>query len=744
MSIRAKSMLSMVLLIIVICGIFLYMIYRQGEQSLERLIDSKTVAARQVAELLLSQTAHQYQLRIKSFINYKVSPTRARILQAFAERDRETLLRLSKPFLETLKKENPYFNSLGWVLPDNQLFLRVHRPDDKFEDVSLKRLDVAEVNRSHVQCSGFTASKGAPQFRVVHPVFYKDVYVGVLQMGVDTRFITEMLQQKLQLFSAVATSKIEYDKWGKNTDEVLITNAHVIFATDRDLLDRFIYNIDWDARDQRVVLDGQIFVLHKVFPLNDFRGERLSCLFVAVEITDIVAATQGMLHIAFLLGLLMILIVVLVFYYGFGALLGQVVGLNKSLEKSNLELEDRVAERTKALIEETEERKVAEEKLHRAEKMEVLGLMASGVAHDLNNILSGVISYPELLLMRLPEDSDLRKPLLAIKNSGLRAAAVVNDLLSIARGAAKVRTRVNINALIYEYLQYPEVATLLQGNTGVSMTTLLGHDLPLVCCSPTHLNKCIMNLVTNATEAISGNGEVVIGSYLQTLPSESMSDVSLPAGDYVAVTVKDDGDGIASEDLSHIFEPFYTKKNMGRSGTGIGLAVVWNCMEDHGGTVLVESSNQHGTLFTLLFPVGEGKCNAKTSDSGVIKYRGSGETILVVDDDAQQRDIAVKILTEFGYKVQSVTSGEAAIAYVKDQSMDLLLLDMLMEPGIDGGETFARIVAIYPEQKAVIASGYSGTEQMKNALDLGAASFLKKPYTIDQLREAVGAALQQG
>ncbi|MCK4503246.1 MAG: hypothetical protein KAU22_09425, partial [Desulfuromonadales bacterium] len=125
MSIRAKSMLSMVLLIIVICGIFLYMIYRQGEQSLERLIDSKTVAARQVAELLLSQTAHQYQLRIKSFINYKVSPTRARILQAFAERDRETLLRLSKPFLETLKKENPYFNSLGWVLPDNQLFLRV-------------------------------------------------------------------------------------------------------------------------------------------------------------------------------------------------------------------------------------------------------------------------------------------------------------------------------------------------------------------------------------------------------------------------------------------------------------------------------------------------------------------------------------------------------------------------------------------------------------------------------------------
>ncbi|MCW8892016.1 MAG: PhnD/SsuA/transferrin family substrate-binding protein, partial [Deltaproteobacteria bacterium] len=163
----------------------------------------------------------------------------------------------------------------------------------------------------------------------------------------------------------------------------------------------------------------------------------------------------------------------------------------------NRKLEHRVEERTQALYQESAERKMIEEKLHQAEKMEAIGLMASGVAHDLNNILSGIVSYPELLLMRLPDDSDLRQPLEVIRESGLRAAAVVDDLLTVARGAAKVRTHLHMNTLILEYLQSPEANKVRSLYPQVSISTDLWPGNPVVNCSAIHVKKCIMNLVLN-------------------------------------------------------------------------------------------------------------------------------------------------------------------------------------------------------------------------------------------------------
>ena len=744
MSVRNKALVSMTLLILTICGIFLLMIYRQGEQGMEQLLESRVTAARQVAGSLVAQTANQYQRRIKSFINYKVSPTRAKILKAFAERDQEELYRLSKPFLETLQKENPYFKSIAWVLPDNMVFLKVHNFDKNLSNVSNCRYDVAAVNLEHVQHSGFTASPDEPQFRVVQPVFYQGEYVGALQMGISSSFLITTLQQKLQLFTALSTPNVEYAKWGKVNTALAKNTTHTFFSSNPKLLTDIVDIIDWNVFHQKFDWNERTYILHKILQLKDFRGEPFSCLFVAIDITEITAATQKKLCAAVGLSLFMLLVAGIIFHYGFGSLLAQIVGLNRSLEKTNLELEDQVIERTRELVAEIEERKNAEDKLHRAEKMEAIGLMASGVAHDLNNILAGMVSYPELLLMRLPADSKLRGPITAIKESGLRAAAVVADLLTVARGAAKVRTQVDINQLITNYLEFPEVTTLQQEHPDITLTTALDADLPLVCCSPTHVNKCIINLVNNGAEALTAGGNVNIGSSLQTLPCSSFSAVDLPAGDYVVLTVKDNGSGIAAEDLEHIFEPFYTKKKMGRSGTGIGLAVVWNCMIDHGGAVLVSSDDQQGTQFSLLFPLGSDveKCTAIDGDNDTT-YQVSGETVLVVDDEAQLRDIAVKILTTLGYKANAVSSGEAAIDYVKGQPVDLLLLDMVMEPGIGGSETFAEIVKLSPQQKAVIVSGYADSKQLEKTLNLGAASFLKKPYTMKQLQAAVGGALSR-
>jgi CheY-like chemotaxis protein len=171
---------------------------------------------------------------------------------------------------------------------------------------------------------------------------------------------------------------------------------------------------------------------------------------------------------------------------------------------------------------------------------------------------------------------------------------------------------------------------------------------------------------------------------------------------------------------------------MGRSGTGLGLAVVWNSVIDHGGAVLVESSSK-GTSFDLYFPASRREIVREKRNEGMESLKGNGERILVVDDEPQQLDIASRMLKVLGYDVACAGSGEKAIDYLRENSVDLVLLDMLMDPGINGRQTYERIIEIHPNQKAVIASGFSENEDVCQAQQLGARGFIKKPYSIEQL-----------
>jgi CheY-like chemotaxis protein len=178
---------------------------------------------------------------------------------------------------------------------------------------------------------------------------------------------------------------------------------------------------------------------------------------------------------------------------------------------------------------------------------------------------------------------------------------------------------------------------------------------------------------------------------------------------------------------------------MGRSGTGLGLTVVWNTLQEHDGYIDL-STDAQGTAFSLYFPI----TREAIPDSGGISaedYGGEGQTVLVVDDQPQQRDIISAILTHLGYRVDAVSSGEAAVEYVKDQPVDLLVLDMIMDPGINGRETYERILELRPGQKAVIASGYAMTEEVKAAQKMGAGRYIKKPFTVEGLGMAVKAEL---
>ncbi len=385
-----------------------------------------------------------------------------------------------------------------------------------------------------------------------------------------------------------------------------------------------------------------------------------------------------------------------------------------------------------------QEKRDLESRLQRAQKMEAIGTLAGGVAHDLNNILSGIVSYPELLLMDIPLDSPQRKPILTIQKSGERAAAIVQDLLTLARRGVITTKVINLNAVISEYLKSPEYENLKTHHPDVMVKSSLKTNLMNMLGSPVHLSKTVMNLVTNAAEAISDGGEIIISTENRHVDKSLNGYDKIKQGDYVTLKVSDTGIGIPFKDLERIFEPFYTKKVMGKSGTGLGMAVVWGTVKDHKGYIDVKSVEGEGTLFTLYFPVVRQELPDDESPFSIQDIMGKGETILVVDDVETQREIASQMLMKLGYSVVSVSSGEEAVDYMENHSADLLVLDMIMGPDcIDGLDTYKKILEIHPHQKAIITSGYSETQRVKEAQKLGATSYVKKPYLLEKIGQVV-------
>ena len=390
-----------------------------------------------------------------------------------------------------------------------------------------------------------------------------------------------------------------------------------------------------------------------------------------------------------------------------------------------------------------EEKKRLEEQLRQAQKMEAIGALAGGVAHDLNNVLSGIVSYPDLLLMQIPEDDPLKESILTIKESGNRAAAIVQDLLTLARRGVPVKEIINLNEIINEYQKSPEYENLRSFHPHIEIETRLGTDILNITGSPFHLTKTIMNLISNAAESISEAGKIIILTENRYINRPFSGYDYAEEGDYVVLIVSDTGNGISNEDIGRIFEPFYTKKKMGRSGTGLGMAVVWGTVKDHGGYIDVQSDLGKGTTFTIYLPA----TRKKLSEDGPVfflqDYMSKGESILVVDDVKQQREIASTILKELGYSVATVSSGEKAVEYLRNNSADLLVLDMIMENSIDGLDTYKQIVKQHPRQKAIITSGFSETDRVKEAQELGVGQYIRKPYTLEKIGIAVRSELDK-
>jgi PAS domain S-box-containing protein len=391
----------------------------------------------------------------------------------------------------------------------------------------------------------------------------------------------------------------------------------------------------------------------------------------------------------------------------------------------------------------SQEKEELHKQLQRAQKMEAIGTLAGGVAHDLNNILSGIVSYPELLLMDLNEDSPLRKPIVTIQKSGEKAAAIVQDLLTLARRGVEATEVVNLNEIVLDYLLSPEHSKLELNHTNVTVEKCLDENLLNILGSPVHLSKTVMNLIANSAEAMPQGGKIIITTENRHIDTIKNGYDDIDKGDFATLTVNDSGIGISAEDIERIFEPFYTKKIMGRSGTGLGMAVVWGTVKDHQGYIDLTSTEGKGTEITLYFPVTRRVFSPQVEMTSIQDIMGNGESILVVDDIEEQRQIASEMLGKLGYTVTTVASGEEAVEYLRKHTIDLLVLDMIMEPGIDGLETYRRVLKLRPGQKSIIASGYSETVRVKEAQNLGVGTYIKKPYLLQQIGRAIKAELDK-
>ena len=384
-----------------------------------------------------------------------------------------------------------------------------------------------------------------------------------------------------------------------------------------------------------------------------------------------------------------------------------------------------------------ERNKSLEDRLAQSEKMEALGRLAGGVAHDLNNVLTGIVAYPDLLLLKIPEDDPMRKKVTAIKKSGQKAAAIVEDLLSLSRRGVNKFVPLNLNALLKDVIDSPEVEKLKVYHPEVKFKFSEGKNVPSVSGAEYQISKVLINLFTNACEAMPSGGSIYVSTRYESSSGGPLKYKNIPDGDYAVITVSDEGIGISKEDQKKIYEPFFTSKVMGRSGTGLGMAVVWGTIQDHNGYIELESKSGEGTTFEIYLPAlseseaFENEINSKTS------IKGNGEKILILDDEQIQLEIAESLFTELNYKVKAVSEPENIAKEIIDYEPDIFILDMILSDKLDGLDVYENLLSKNLNVKTVIVSGFSESERVTKAISLGVKRYIKKPFTVDEIGRAI-------
>ncbi len=379
-----------------------------------------------------------------------------------------------------------------------------------------------------------------------------------------------------------------------------------------------------------------------------------------------------------------------------------------------------------------------EQQIRQMQKLDAIGTLAGGIAHDFNNILSGILGYADLARLDLPEESPSRASLDEVTRAGLRAKELVKQILTFSRQTPRSREPLEVSSVVLEALKLlrPSLPTTI--DIRHELTANVGY----VLADPTELHQVLLNLCTNAGQAMAGGGLLELN--LRTIEvDEDFAKLHKPLepGQHVLLSIRDTGAGMAPEVLERIFEPFYTTRE---SGTGLGLAVVYGIVDDMRGCLTVYSELGRGTVFNIYLPQLEGGQHGSTASAEEMLCTGSGQHVLLVDDELQLMRLSERILQRLGYQVTACNSGvEALAAFLHDPAeYDLLFTDQTM-PGLTGLQLARQVLEVRPELPVILATGFASANLESEARELGIRQLAAKPLMAGGIAAAVKNALKQ-
>jgi PAS domain S-box-containing protein len=389
----------------------------------------------------------------------------------------------------------------------------------------------------------------------------------------------------------------------------------------------------------------------------------------------------------------------------------------------------------------TEEKKL-EAQLRQAQKMEAIGTLAGGVAHDFNNILTTIIGNAGLALMGVGKDDTLREEIEEIKISGERGAALTRQLLAFSRKQIIHPKILDLNELL------TDIEKMLGRLIGedIELLTIPSPELWQVAADPGQIEQVIMNLVINAKDAMPKGGKLTVETANVDLERNYFRNHGIKEkqpGSYVMLAVSDTGIGMDKETQEHIFEPFFTTKEIGK-GTGLGLSTVYGIVKQNNGFIWPYSESGHGTTFKIYLPKAKGDVAAEKKEQHPVAELGGSETVLIVEDDDSLRKLAQKALRQHGYSVLEAENGEDALRVSEEHggSIDLMITDVVM-PKMSGKETAERLQPLYPQMKVIYMSGYTDDAIVHHGVLVPGLNFLEKPFTPEDLARKVREVLDR-
>ncbi len=388
-------------------------------------------------------------------------------------------------------------------------------------------------------------------------------------------------------------------------------------------------------------------------------------------------------------------------------------------------------------IDDEKEKERMQEQLFQAQKMEAIGTLAGGIAHDFNNMLQGILGYASLIKMKLDDTDPMYKPIDVIEKTAMRAAELTQQLLGYARKGKYFVVPLNLNDLVTEVMRI----ITRTFDRAIEIKTSLSRGLWCVQGDKNQIENVIMNLCINARDAMPAGGRLLIETYNKEVIEGEMPYPWAKPGRYAVIRVTDTGTGMDEEVKRHIFEPFYTTKEVGK-GTGMGLAMVYGVVKNHDGFITVDSEVGKGSTFTVYLPAKEVVDVHKTTEERKKPVTGTG-TILIVDDEESIRNLLRDALSGLGYNVIEAENGRDAIEVFESNKgrIDLVILDLIM-PVMGGEETLKRLKGIIPDVKVLIATGFGVDSSLQETLkDIGISGFINKPFNIAEISESIKSAL---